>query len=226
MNADNSHLDLVKSTFYITYVFLMTTGTITFIESLRTPNPVVRHVMNLETCISIIAAYFYSIFLTKINENKNGTVLPYAEITMTRYTDWMISTPFMLFVLCMVLANEKNITFTIKMFLIVLLLDYGMLISGYLAETQRINNMLGLFIGFAFFFIMFAYIWYTFMGHGKNTFVVLFSYFTFFIVWSMYGIAYMADEQTKNILYNILDLTAKALMGIFFWMVFTKSVSF
>lgn len=216
--------EIVKSSFYVTYVFLMTTGTITFIESLRTPNALVRHIMNLETCISIIAAYFYSIFITKINES-NGSI-PYSEITMTRYIDWMISTPFMLFVLGMILAKEKNTPFTFGTFAVILLLDICMLASGYLAETGRLNKILGLVIGFAFFFAMFFFIWYVYLNKGKNTFVATFTYFMFIIVWGIYGVAYMADEETKNLIYNTLDLIAKAFMGIFFWMVFTKSIEF
>jgi bacteriorhodopsin len=181
--------------------------------------------MNLETCISIIAAYFYSIFVQKISDTKEND-LPYTEITLTRYIDWMISTPFMLFVLCMVLGNEKNIPFTFKTFSIVLFLDLAMLLSGYLGETGKISKITGLVVGFLFFGLMYFYIWYTFMANGKNTFAVYLSYFIFLIVWSIYGIAYMMDEATKNIIYNILDLVAKAFVGIFFWMYFTKSVVF
>jgi hypothetical protein len=49
---------LVKSSFYFTYIFLITTGTICFIEALRNPDPKIRHIMNLETCISVVAGYF------------------------------------------------------------------------------------------------------------------------------------------------------------------------
>lgn len=218
-------IEVVKSTFYITYVFLITTGTVTFIESLRTPNPVVRHVMNLETCISIIAAYFYSIFIAKLAEHKDG-IIPYKEIILTRYTDWMISTPFMLFVLCIILANENKVPFTFKVFLIVILLDIGMLLSGYMGEIGKINKIIALLIGYACFTLLFSFIWYVFMSKGKNGFIVWFTYFSFVVLWGIYGIAYMADEETKNVIYNILDLLAKAFMGIFFWMVFTKSISF
>ena len=50
----------VKYSFMVTFVLLLTTGTITFIEAIRTQNPMIRHIFNLETCISIIAGYFYS----------------------------------------------------------------------------------------------------------------------------------------------------------------------
>lgn len=57
----------VKFSFSITYIFLLTTAIITFIEAMRTTNPMVRHVLNLETAISMIAGYFYSLFLDKIS---------------------------------------------------------------------------------------------------------------------------------------------------------------
>jgi bacteriorhodopsin len=214
--------DIVKKSFYITYVFLITTGTITFIESLRTVNPVVRHIMNLETCISVIASYFYSVFLDKV---KNGPI-PYTEINLIRYTDWFISTPLMLFVLCMVLANEKKIPFTIGTYGIVLVLDLLMLIVGYLGEIHKMSRQLADSIGFVFFAGIFGYIWKIFMANGKNTFGAKLSYFAFLFIWSIYGIVYLTDERTKNIAYNILDLIAKAFIGIFFWMYFTKSVIF
>ena len=127
----------------------------------------------------------------------------------------------------MFLAHEKKIPFTMKMFLVILFLNFGMLISGYLGETQVINKYLALIMGFIFFFIMFAYIWYVFVANGKyTTFFVWFTFYAYLAIWSTYGIVYIADEKTKNIVFNALDLLAKAIMGIFFWMVFTKSVSF
>ena len=54
---------MVKNSFYLTYVFLLTTATITFIEAMRTKNKKVRHILNLETCISVVAAYFYGKFV-------------------------------------------------------------------------------------------------------------------------------------------------------------------
>ncbi len=214
---------IVTKSFYITYVFLITTGTITFIESLRTSNQVVRHIMNLETCISIIASYFYSVFVDKI---KDAKVIPYTEINGIRYTDWFISTPLMLFVLCMVLANETKIPFTIGTYGIVLLLDLLMLLVGYLGEIHTISRILADGIGFVFFIGMFGYIWNIFLSHGKKTFGATVTYYSFLLIWSLYGIVYLMDERTKNVAYNILDLIAKAFIGIFFWMYFTKSVRF
>ena len=88
---------MVKNSFYITYVFLLTTATVTFIEAMRTKVKKVRHILNLETCISVVAAYFYGKFVDQIK----GKKIDYRQINMTRYVDWFITTPIMLLVLCL-----------------------------------------------------------------------------------------------------------------------------
>ena len=61
--SENLNERSIRYSFYITYVFLLTTGTITFIEALRTSDYRVRNILNLETCISVVAAYFYGNFI-------------------------------------------------------------------------------------------------------------------------------------------------------------------
>ena len=70
LNKNTTKTELVKYSFYLTYAFLLTTGTITFIESMRTSIPKVRHILNLETCISVVAAFFYSQFMERIKKVK------------------------------------------------------------------------------------------------------------------------------------------------------------
>ena len=65
-----NNLNLTNFSFYTTYVFLMTTATITFIEAMRTNIPEIRNILNLETCVSIVAAFFYSKFVTIIEDKK------------------------------------------------------------------------------------------------------------------------------------------------------------
>ena len=129
----------VKNSFYFTYVFLLTTGIITFIESLRTPVPQIRHIMNLETCISIVASYFYGLFIKEIetaeketklkakstNENNEqiDAILPIKKINDMRYSDWVITTPLMLLVLSLVLSYENKIAIKLSsLFLLIVLL--------------------------------------------------------------------------------------------------------
>ena len=67
---NNNNLNLTYFSFYTTYVFLMTTATITFIEAMRTNITEIRNILNLETCVSIVAAFFYAKFVTIIEDKK------------------------------------------------------------------------------------------------------------------------------------------------------------
>lgn len=208
-------------TFYITYCFLLTTATVTFIEAMRTNDIKIRNVLNLETVISVVAAYFYSQFVKKIDEyEKNGSVVNFEEINLTRYTDWMITTPVMLTVLLLAILYNTGGKLHLSKWLIVLILNFGMLISGYLGERKKINKNQGQIIGFVFFFLLFGYIYYEFL-YGKYHFDNQMIYWAFFIFWIFYGIAYRKDEEEKNIWFNILDLISKCFVGIFFWAYFT-----
>jgi hypothetical protein len=51
-------------------------------------------------------------------------------------------------------------------------------------------------------------------------------FWIFATIWSGYGIAYMFDEEAKNIAYNILDVTAKALFGVVLWLYFGRVLNF
>ena len=221
-NKKQDDLDyLVKSSFTITYALLLTTATITLIESLRTPDSKIRHVLNLETCISIVAGYFYSIFIQKINDSHGN--INWNDINKSRYIDWYITTPMMLLSLCIVLSMNSKIKITLSTILIIITLNYFMLYSGYLGEIKQINKITATILGFIAFFLMFFVIFNVFL---KSKFIldnyILFS--CYLIIWSVYGIAYLMEEQYKNIIMNILDCTAKCLLGIGLWLYFTKTI--
>ena len=213
----------VKLTFYITYVFLMTTATITFIEAIRTNDSKVRHILNIETCISVVAAFFYSKFVTDIEERKKNDIpLDYKEIIVNRYTDWMITTPLMLLVLCLAFAYNSKTTLNFFTFLLILLLNFGMIISGFVGEIGYIKDLQTTnLVGFAFFLALYGFIYYRFL-YKKYNFDNLIIFLSFFILWSFYGVFYMYDNQFRNVGYNVLDLLSKCFVGIFFWAYFTK----
>lgn len=217
-NLNNEHT-LLKNSFSITYTLLLTTAVITFIEAIRTPNPKVRHILNLETCISCVAGYFYALFIVRIND-KN---LDWHSITETRYIDWSITTPMMLLALSLVLSMNSGTIIHLKIIASIVILNYTMLLFGYLGEIKKINRYLATFLGFIAFFIMYfiIYINYVKPKYSKANYV-LFS--IYFIVWSMYGIVYLLDEETKNTITNILDLTAKCLVGLGLWAYYTDII--
>jgi len=228
---------LVINSFYITYIFLITTSVITFIEALRSPIPQVRHILNLETCISIIASYFYGLFIEQINKTKKDEAikdenidsvddLPLAKINNMRYSDWVITTPFMLLALSMLLGYENKIQVKFKPYLLVLFFNFLMLGFGYSGEIGLLHRTLANFIGFIFFFLTFGTIWKLFMTGLKVTYQSKFIFWLYVGLWSLYGVFYQTSEATKLIGYNILDLTTKAIIGILFWLYLTKSVIF
>jgi bacteriorhodopsin len=211
-------MDLLFS-FTITYITLLTTTTITFIESIRTSNPTIRHIFNLETCISIVAAYFYSTFIEKIKNNPTDL----SKITNFRYLDWAITTPMMLLVLCVTLGYAIRIKVRLPILLSILLLNYIMLGLGYLGETNTLDKTVAMGTSFLSFFTMYALIFYMYVK-PKFNFSNYIIYFMYLVVWSFYGVAYVLDEETKNRMFNTLDLISKGLIGIGLWIYLTRIV--
>ena len=213
---------LVRFSFYNTYAFLLTTATITFIEAMRNPDSKIRHILNLETVISVVAAFFYSQFVERI---KDDTEIDYQGINITRYTDWAITTPVMLLVLVLaILYNSKKGPLPFSKYLIILLLNFGMLGFGYMGEMNYISANNGQFFGFLFFIALYAYIYYNFVKPDP-IFDNRMIYWVFVFFWALYGVFYQEDDETRNIAYNVLDLFAKCFVGIFFWAYFTKIFS-
>jgi bacteriorhodopsin len=214
----NPNSYLIKSSFTITYILLLTTATITFIEALRTNIPMVRHILNLETCISIVAGYFYSIFVEKTN---NSDIKNWSDITKLRYIDWSITTPMMLLTLCLVLGMHTKVPIKIGVFLLILFFNYAMLYIGYLGEINLLDRITGCLVGFIAFFAMFSIIFQTFVRpkYVQSNYVL---YFLYFFIWSLYGVVYLFGEEWKNIAMNILDFIAKCFIGLGLWCYYTN----
>jgi len=212
----------VKFSFTVTYILLLTTATITIIEAIRTQNPVIRHVLNLETCISVVAGYFYSAFMLQIDESeRKGEVYDWSKISQTRYLDWSITTPLMLLVLCIVLGNNINKPVTIGIFMVIVLLNFLMLFLGYLGETHQIDRWTASFLGFIPFFTIYYLIFSRFVlpKYRLDNYIM---YGVYVGVWSMYGIVYLLEEEGKNIAMNILDLVSKCFVGLGLWAYYVK----
>jgi len=215
----------IKSSFMITYILLLTTATITFIEAMRTTNPNIRHILNLETCISIVAGYFYSVFLAQIDSfEKDNKPIDWEQLTKTRYIDWSITTPMMLFTLCIVLSMHLGKKINIITILSVILLNFCMLFIGYLGEIAILGRMLSSFLGFIPFFGMFYIIYLNFIK-PKYVFFNYFFFGFYLVVWSLYGLVYLAPENYKNICMNVLDCIAKCFIGLGLWVYYTRTLS-
>jgi hypothetical protein len=215
--------------FYLTYILLLTTATITFIEAIRTKIVAVRHIMNLETCISVVACYFYSVFNDKLKSyNKYHTQtegIDWKEISQLRYVDWAITTPLMLLVLSLVLSFNSKTKIRFHWFALSVFFNYVMLYVGFLGESGKLERMIAGILGFGAFFITFGIIFMQYVlprFHFDN--YVIFGLYVF--IWSIYGIAYNFSEINKNIITNYLDLTSKCLIGIGLWIYYVKIIKF
>jgi bacteriorhodopsin len=208
--------------FVLTYILMITTGTITLIEALRTENDIARHIFNLETCISIVAGFFYYKFLeyldgAKLQENITD------KLNEIRYLDWSITTPMMLLALMLFLSSNDNQSVHLLTYLSVIFFNYIMLIFGYWGETEKIQKFIGFIFSFLAFFAMFGILFFKYVFNTKSLpNKILFGFY--FVTWSIYGLNYYSSSETKNIIFNVLDLISKCLIGLFMWAYYTKTI--
>jgi len=155
--------------------------------------------------------------------DKTDKPINWSEITETRYIDWSITTPIMLLALCVVLSNEIHTHVHLPIMLLIIALNYAMLYAGYLGETNALDRTTSNILGFIPFFAMFGIIYWKYVQPKYNsTNRALFSFFL--VIWSMYGVVYFLDEESKNIAMNILDLFSKCLIGLGLWVYYVHII--
>ena len=209
--------ETTKNTFFTSYLVLLGYTVITLVEAIRTPSVLVRHIMNIETTISLVAGMVYGY----LNEEVRKPGADLKKISQVRYLDWSITTPLILLVLLLFYNGESAIDY--KTYLAIIALNGGMLYSGYLGETGAIHMMTGGIVGFLFLAALLALFYTCCVPSNKNQ--IVFWMFTF--IWALYGVVYyFQDEETKNICYNVLDVIAKALFGVVLWSYYGKVLKY
>jgi bacteriorhodopsin len=177
-----------------------------------------KQMLVLELIVQFIEGSFYLHWFYNFKNILN--------ITPKRYFDWMFTTPTMLinliFYLIFLKYKDTDISYKLNFFelfnqefytiTIILLLNWLMLLFGYLAEINLIPTLVGVSLGFIP-FLIYYYIIYKKYATLSNDGIKLFLYF--FIVWSFYGVVAVLPYKIKNTGYNILDLFSKNFFGIF-----------
>ena len=213
-------MDFIKLSGIISLIIQVVTGIIDYyVLSLTVPSEylLVNQMLIMEFVVQIIEATFYVWMVYKFSQIKN--------ITPFRYFDWMITTPTMLITLMLYLVfirnrekgivSESFLTELKKRWIPitqVAILDWLMLIAGYMGEIGTINQMTANIAGFIPFFMMFYIIYKNFVSdsiQGQK----IFWYFA--SIWAIYGVAAFMPYNIKNIMFNILDLFAKNFFGLF-----------
>jgi hypothetical protein len=214
-----------KYSFYITLVISIIVQIITgiieigaFFIKVPTVYSIIRQLLILELVVQFFEGTFY--FWLAYNFTKVLNVTP------KRYIDWVITTPTMLITLMIYLiylnkmvenkTNELDFFTILKdnsnVFIPVVILNWLMLLFGYLSEMKKIPTLFGVILGFIP-FLTYYYMIYINYVTANSTGYLLFLYFFFF--WALYGVAAVLPYYVKNSFYNILDLFAKNFFGLF-----------
>jgi bacteriorhodopsin len=204
----------LRDSFIICQVLFFGLTLVTVIEALRTPSAMARGMMNMESAVSLIAGYVYSMF-SKMAENPNTT---YADITRLRYYDWFCTTPLLLLTLVMFFAYQSGVPVIFSRYALLFVFNFLMLLSGYMGETGMIDRNVGGAIGFVFFGLLVATLMYGFVIGSQIDGLEKVILGVFLVVWSSYGVVYyIKDLGLRNRIMNVLDVIAKIFIGIMLW---------
>lgn len=198
-------------------------------EELKPTDSILKSILGFEMGVQAVELLFYIFLIRKMK---------IVDMAMVRYFDWVITTPVMLITSIIYYKYEEYIekfentksdidrkrledmSFigfinenrgdVIK----IVIFNLFMLIFGYLGETGVIDKMTGFYLGTIAFFMSFYIIYENYAKKskkGKQLFTIL------FIVWSIYGIAYLLNPMYKNTVFNGLDVVAKNFFGLYLY---------
>jgi bacteriorhodopsin len=211
---NNSKELLVNKSFIISKYLIITCLIIIIISFFIIKNKNIKFILLFEIFICLISSIIYTIINKKIKHAKIEHIsIDYSNISKKRYFGWIFTTPVMLIVLCLVLCNNINIKPNCLIIASIILLDEIMLYIGYQGENKMIDRNKACILGFIPFIIMFLIIYIYFIKSQYNIFN-LFLYITYLILWTIYGLVYLFDEEYKNIITNGLDVIAKGFIGV------------
>ena len=214
-----------KYLFYVTLVISIVVQIVTgiidiaaFFVKVPTVYSIIRQLLLLELVVQFFEGSFYVWLAYNFTKVLN--------VTPKRYIDWAITTPTMLITLMTYLiylnkmaedkTNELELFTVLKensnIFIPVVLLNWLMLLFGYLGEMRIIPVLLGVLLGFIPFLLYYYMIYVNYVTQDTSGYL-LFWYFFFF--WSLYGFVAVLPYYLKNSFYNILDLFAKNFFGLF-----------
>ncbi len=210
--------------FNIVFVIFITILFFIFIQIMKSNNYKVINLLSLECGVLLIASFFYYKFI-KETSIENIENFDYNKIINYRYIDWSLTTPILLLTLLLFIQYLNNKTVNFWYYLIVFILNYTMLLFGYLGETGKLNKRVGLFFGFIFYILMILFIYIKFIINNKSDMINKL-FIIFVIIWGSYGLIYLLDNEIKNHTYNHQDIVAKGLFSTFIWFYYYKVFTF
>ena len=208
-------MKLIYSTGLISLFFQVLTLLIdSYVLTVPVPSSLflVKQLLWVEYVVNFIEGIFYVWMLLHFARIKN--------VTVSRYYDWVITTPIMLTPYSMYLVHMKGTTEDLGSLLVqnasilvpIVLLNWCMLGFGYLSEIGKMDAKVSTSLGFIPFMMMFYLIY---ENYAKYTSLGIKTFYYFVLVWGLYGVAAVMHYTTKNIMYNILDLFSKNFFALF-----------
>jgi len=173
---------------------------------------IVKQLLWIEYIVNLIEGSFYVWMVFHFTKIKN--------ITVARYYDWAITTPIMLFTYSMYMLHQKEAYHDLytaveenkEVLGTIILLNWTMLLFGYLSEHGKIDARISTPLGFIPFVWMF-YLMYD--NYAKYTSVGVITFYYMSFIWGLYGFAALLKYNTKNVVYNLLDLFSKNFFALF-----------
>lgn len=206
----------IQSSFTITYYLLFFASCFSFLVSIFVKTIAMRNILWLESTITCIAGYIYSLYSQEIDlgTGELDKILEgWPGVNRLRYIDWTMTTPLMLISLSLVLSMYSGIKVPILKTVTIVVLNLLMLLFGYLGESNMMDRLTADILGFIPFMAIFGMLYMTYIK-PKNIGINNFLFWFYFIVWFLYGIVYMFGEQVMNTSFNVLDAIAKAFVAI------------
>lgn len=173
---------------------------------------VLKDILVLETIVQTVEFCWYFFVIQH---------LPQEEMAKNRYYDWVISTPLMLVSMFSYLLYEEQLETNpdgtpIRLSTIIknhgdtitqiILSNLAMLSIGYLYEIGEISKTVAFVYGFAFLLNTFSIMY---INAGSKSSKGRIVFFIMFLLWSIYGVAFILPTATKNSIFNITDLFSK-----------------
>jgi bacteriorhodopsin len=222
---------ILHSSLLFSIVVQVVTGVIELLALFVKTTPgmaLIKQLLGLEVAVQTVEGAFYAWLYFNIDRVKN--------ITPKRYADWAFTTPTMLVTLVAYIIylnsdkGEGNSDDSLSLLQIlrenaapiaqILVLNWLMLLFGYLGEVGVIPLISGVAIGFVPFIAYFYIIYEKFVANDANnnngnngTILKIYAYFL--VAWSLYGIVAVLPYAIKNTIYNVLDLFSKNFFGLF-----------
>jgi hypothetical protein len=183
-------------------------------------------ILIMETLVQFAELLFYIFVLQKMVSRQ------IEDMGTMRYYDWFITTPTMLITTIIyfkyeeqlekIKRGETGVLFRFSDFIsenrknifLIVLLNFFMLWFGYLGEIEEMDKVQSTVVGFIFLLFTFKIIYSNYAVKsevGKKIFYLL------FFIWSLYGFAFMLDTNSKNNMFNLLDIFAKNFFGLFIY---------